>query len=214
MQGAPISSGIAASENWTPLSLGLVGFSFLASLLSLGIFPYATVLTYWRSFTLVGSVMQAQVKWVEDFRFIGLSNSGHSIVMDGNGGASAPSPMEMVLMAAGGCSSVDVVDGMKKRDKNPWLHRAIVCWASWYRAETVHSSQYPFCRQWWRSGSRDRSARHRWFSREILLSMFNARERCWDDSFVGNPHRVILFLLDVAVCLSIRRVFVYAERGG
>lgn len=58
--------------------------------------------------------MQAQVKWVEDFRFIGLSNSGHSIVMDGNGGASAPSPMEMVLMAAGGCSSVDVVDGMKK----------------------------------------------------------------------------------------------------
>ncbi|MGL4828468.1 MAG: OsmC family protein [Vibrio sp.] len=58
--------------------------------------------------------MQAQVKWVEDFRFIGLSNSGHSIVMDGSGGASAPSPMEMVLMAAGGCSSVDVVDGMKK----------------------------------------------------------------------------------------------------
>lgn len=71
MQGAPISSGIAASENWTPLSLGLVGFSFLASLLSLGIFPYATVLTYWRSFTLVGSVMQAQVKWVEDFVLLG-----------------------------------------------------------------------------------------------------------------------------------------------
>ncbi|EEY45441.1 OsmC/Ohr family protein [Vibrio mimicus VM223] len=35
-------------------------------------------------------------------------------MMDGSGGASAPSPMEMVLMAAGGCSSVDVVDGMKK----------------------------------------------------------------------------------------------------
>lgn len=29
------------------------------------------------------------------------------------GGATAPSPMEMVLMAAGGCSSVDVVDGLK-----------------------------------------------------------------------------------------------------
>ncbi|ENM5750563.1 OsmC family protein [Vibrio mimicus] len=58
--------------------------------------------------------MQAQVKWVEDFKFLGLSNSDHSIVMDGSGGASAPSPMEMVLMAAGGCSSVDVVDGMKK----------------------------------------------------------------------------------------------------
>lgn len=57
--------------------------------------------------------MQAQVKWVEDFKFIGESQSGHCVVMDGNGGATAPSPMEMVLMAAGGCSSVDVVDGLK-----------------------------------------------------------------------------------------------------
>ncbi|WP_136483835.1 OsmC family protein [Vibrio sp. H11] len=57
--------------------------------------------------------MEAQVKWVEDFKFIGESQSGHCVVMDGNGGATAPSPMEMVLMAAGGCSSVDVVDGLK-----------------------------------------------------------------------------------------------------
>ncbi|EGQ9276085.1 OsmC family protein [Vibrio vulnificus] len=57
--------------------------------------------------------MQAEVKWVEDFKFLGTSQSGHSVVMDGNGGAAAPSPMEMVLMAAGGCSSVDVVDGLK-----------------------------------------------------------------------------------------------------
>ncbi|MEZ9230506.1 OsmC family protein [Vibrio amylolyticus] len=58
--------------------------------------------------------MQAEVKWIEDFIFLGQSQSGHSIVMDGNGGATAPSPMEMVLMAAGGCSSVDVVDGLKE----------------------------------------------------------------------------------------------------
>lgn len=57
--------------------------------------------------------MEAAVKWVNDFTFIGNSQSGHAIVMDGNGGASAPSPMELVLMAAGGCSSVDVVDGLK-----------------------------------------------------------------------------------------------------
>ena len=57
--------------------------------------------------------MQAEVKWVENFKFLGTSHSGHSVVMDGNGGATAPSPMEMVLMAAGGCSSVDVVDGLK-----------------------------------------------------------------------------------------------------
>ncbi|ANS87856.1 hypothetical protein VSVS12_04156 [Vibrio scophthalmi] len=58
--------------------------------------------------------MQAEVKWVEDFKFLGQSQSGYSVVMDGNGGATAPSPMEMVLMAAGGCSSVDVVDGLKE----------------------------------------------------------------------------------------------------
>lgn len=58
--------------------------------------------------------MQAEVKWIDNFKFLGQSQSGHSIVMDGNGGATAPSPMEMVLMAAGGCSSVDVVDGLKE----------------------------------------------------------------------------------------------------
>ncbi|RJX75346.1 OsmC family protein [Vibrio sinensis] len=58
--------------------------------------------------------MQAEVKWVDGFKFLGQSQSGHSIVMDGSGGATAPSPMEMVLMAAGGCSSVDVVDGLKE----------------------------------------------------------------------------------------------------
>ena len=38
--------------------------------------------------------------------------------MDGSGGETAPSPMEMVLMAAGGCSSVDVVDGLKSANQD------------------------------------------------------------------------------------------------
>lgn len=58
--------------------------------------------------------MQASVKWCGDKTFLGLSNSGHNIVMDGNGGAHAPSPMEMVLMGAGGCSSVDVVAALEE----------------------------------------------------------------------------------------------------
>ena len=61
--------------------------------------------------------MEAQVKWVEGFKFLGQSNSGHSVVMDGNGGETAPSPMEMVMMAAGGCSSVDVVAGLKQAEQ-------------------------------------------------------------------------------------------------
>ncbi|MBM7035550.1 OsmC family protein [Vibrio ulleungensis] len=57
--------------------------------------------------------MHAKVKWTDGLQFVGQSASGHSIVMDGSGGKSAPSPMEMVLMAAGGCSSVDVIAGLK-----------------------------------------------------------------------------------------------------
>lgn len=47
--------------------------------------------------------MQARVKWVEGLSFIGESASGHQIIMDGNSGEKAPSPMEMLLMSAGGC---------------------------------------------------------------------------------------------------------------
>lgn len=62
--------------------------------------------------------MQAEVKWVEGFEFLGQSQSSHSVLMDGNGGKKGPSPMEMVLMAAGGCSSVDVIDGLKSAKQN------------------------------------------------------------------------------------------------
>ena len=58
--------------------------------------------------------MRAQVSWQQELRFSAETENGHCIEMDGNQGASAPSPMEMVLMAAGGCSSVDVVSILKK----------------------------------------------------------------------------------------------------
>ncbi|WP_112478004.1 OsmC family protein [Vibrio variabilis] len=70
--------------------------------------------------------MQAEVKWIEGFKFLGQSQSGHSIVMDGSGGETAPSPMEMVLMAAGGCSSVDVVDGLKSANQDVTACTAIL----------------------------------------------------------------------------------------
>ncbi len=43
--------------------------------------------------------MQAEVKWVEGFKFLGQSQSGHSIVMDGSGGATAP----YIWNGANGC---------------------------------------------------------------------------------------------------------------
>ena len=59
--------------------------------------------------------MEAKVKWHDNNTFIGHSGSGHAVVFDGNKDNSvAPSPMEMVLMAAGACSSVDVVSILQK----------------------------------------------------------------------------------------------------
>ncbi len=54
--------------------------------------------------------MKTNVKWVGDKSFLGLSDSGHNVVFDGNGpDGGAPSPMEMVLMTVGACASIDVV---------------------------------------------------------------------------------------------------------
>ncbi len=58
--------------------------------------------------------MEARVQWLNDLTFVATSGSGHQVVMDGNKGAHAPSPMEMVLMAAGSCASVDVVSILQK----------------------------------------------------------------------------------------------------
>ena len=62
--------------------------------------------------------MKSRVKWVENVCFMAESESGHAMIMDGSpeiGGRNmGPRPMEMLLMGAGGCTSVDVVMIMKK----------------------------------------------------------------------------------------------------
>ena len=63
--------------------------------------------------------MKAQVKWIDQERFLGLTDSNNSVVMDADKTAkSAPSPMEMILMGLGGCSSVDVVSILQKARQN------------------------------------------------------------------------------------------------
>ena len=62
--------------------------------------------------------MKANVKWIGDELFLGTSESGHTVVLDANGGAIAPSPMENVLLSLGGCSSVDVVSILQKSRQN------------------------------------------------------------------------------------------------
>jgi putative redox protein len=59
----------------------------------------------------------AQVKWVENFKFAGTSSSGKSIIMDASadmGGGSAVTPGELVFLALGGCTGIDVVSILNK----------------------------------------------------------------------------------------------------
>ncbi|WP_196138846.1 OsmC family protein [Aliikangiella sp. G2MR2-5] len=51
--------------------------------------------------------MKVVTQWQQGLTFKGTNEAGQSIEMDGEG--KAPSPMHMMLMAVGGCSSIDVV---------------------------------------------------------------------------------------------------------
>ena len=55
-----------------------------------------------------------------ELKFEGTTEAGHKVLMDGNKGAEGASPMELVMMAAGGCASVDVVSILQKPNKT-WL---------------------------------------------------------------------------------------------
>ena len=62
--------------------------------------------------------MKARVKLIEGVSFVGQSESGHSVVMDGppeGGGRNlGVRPMEMLLLGLGGCSAYDVVHILRK----------------------------------------------------------------------------------------------------
>lgn len=62
--------------------------------------------------------MKARVKWIEDRTFVGATESGHKMVFGTASGPDGikpgPSPMELVLIGAGGCSAYDVVHILEK----------------------------------------------------------------------------------------------------
>ena len=62
--------------------------------------------------------MKARIKWVEQVSFLGETESGHAVLMDGppeGGGRNlGPRPMEMVLLGTGGCTTYDVIHILKK----------------------------------------------------------------------------------------------------
>ncbi len=79
-------------------------------------------ITYLRWFSYLifslGSKVNVRIKWIEGVAFLGESQTGHAVVMDGapeNGGRNiGMRPMEMLLIGMGGCTSFDVVTILKK----------------------------------------------------------------------------------------------------
>ena len=62
--------------------------------------------------------MKARIKWVEQASFLGETESGHAVLMDGppdGGGRNlGPRPMELLLIGTGGCTAYDVIHILKK----------------------------------------------------------------------------------------------------
>jgi len=62
--------------------------------------------------------MECTVRWHDGMSFIAETGSGHLTAMDGapeaGGRNLAPRPMELLLAAAGGCSSFDVISILRK----------------------------------------------------------------------------------------------------
>lgn len=62
--------------------------------------------------------LKTRIRWAGEASFIGETESGHAVVMDGppdmGGRNIGPRPMEMLLLGTGGCTSIDVVHILKK----------------------------------------------------------------------------------------------------
>jgi putative redox protein len=62
--------------------------------------------------------MNVTIKWIDGVSFVGESETGHAVVLDGapeNGGRNiGMRPMEMLLIGMGACTSFDVVTILKK----------------------------------------------------------------------------------------------------
>lgn len=64
-------------------------------------------------------MMKSKVKLVENMQFVATADSGHAVIMDAppsvGGNNSGAKPSELVLMAFGGCSGMDVISILRKK---------------------------------------------------------------------------------------------------
>ena len=66
--------------------------------------------------------MNATIRWDGKAKYVGETESGHSITMDGppdhGGNNQGPRPMEMLLLGLGACTSFDVMSILQKSRQN------------------------------------------------------------------------------------------------
>jgi putative redox protein len=62
-----------------------------------------------------------ELKWLENFNFVGKTPSNNSIVLDSWGDndetPSAPTPMELMIIALAGCTAMDMISILRKMRK-------------------------------------------------------------------------------------------------
>ncbi len=66
--------------------------------------------------------MKSQIKFVDNMQFIATADSGHAVVMDAppsvGGNNTGTKPSELLLMAFGGCSGMDVISILRKKKQD------------------------------------------------------------------------------------------------
>src|SRR5512143_2062337 len=68
--------------------------------------------------------MDAKVTWQEGMKFVGVADSGYAVKMDSQSGPeSGVGPVELTLIALGGCTAMDVISILtKKREQVSKFH--------------------------------------------------------------------------------------------
>ncbi|MEW6599836.1 MAG: OsmC family protein [Nitrospirota bacterium] len=66
--------------------------------------------------------MKSRIKLVENMQFVATADSGHAVVMDAppsvGGTNTGAKPSELLLMAFGGCSGMDVISILRKKKQD------------------------------------------------------------------------------------------------
>lgn len=67
-------------------------------------------------------MLNSKVRLVENMQFVATADSGHAVVMDGppnvGGNNTGSKPSELLLMAFGGCSGMDVISILRKKKQD------------------------------------------------------------------------------------------------